>query len=133
RQRLPRKPSCPPICMLRWQPTRYLLPHSLPVVFPGIRHRHRVQRRKHRLDPLHLTPAFPAFLQVHRDFLAILLLAISISNQFFFCPVSHDSVPIARAVRCSANGSNARRSFPTARNTVFFVAFAFDFSTSAIS
>src|SRR5690242_10702921 len=109
------------------------LPHPLPIVFSGVRNRHCIQRTEHGFNARQLLAAFGAFLQVRRDSLALVCLSVAVRDQFFFRPVFHPSVPIARASFPSRTGFKARLSFCTARKTVFFVAFELDFSTAAIS
>src|SRR6266478_10234872 len=133
-----RKPCFPPTCPLVrktfWKPVRDLPPNFRPVFFAWIGHRHRVQRVKHRFNAIQFHAALAAFLQMRRNRVARLHFAFSVSKQFFFRYVFHDSVPTALAVpRHSANGFRACRNFCTARNTVFFAALVFDFSTAAIS
>src|SRR5207245_6685138 len=133
-----RKPCFPPTCpflvkTLR-KPLRDLPPHFRPVLFAWIGHWHRVQGLKHRFNAIQFHAAFAAFLQVRRNRVACFHFAFSVCKQFFFRYVLHDSVPTALAVpRPCANGFSACRNFCTARNTVFFVALVFDFSTAAIS
>src|SRR6266513_1793746 len=94
----------------------------------------RVQCRQHGFDSFQLRAAFFTGRQMLRNQRSLLGHSLAIRNQLFFRHVFHDSVPIARACALvSTKGCKARRSFCTARKTVFFVAFELDFRTSAIS
>src|SRR5215472_141016 len=123
----------PPRALFR-QPRRNLPPHASTVVLARLGHGYRVQRAEHLFQLRQLRAAFPALLQMSGRRFAAFRIALPVSKQLFFRCVFHDSVPTARAApRGSTKGFSADRNFCTARNTVFFAALVFDFSTAAIS
>src|SRR5882762_7812289 len=124
----------PPMRALFRQARRNLLPHSLSVIFSGLRDRNGVDCGEQRIDAREFRLAFRAIGQMRGDHRSVFELAVLIRDQFFLFRMLHSSVPMAFACpRRSTNGSSALRSFWTERNTVFFAALALEFSALAIS
>jgi len=72
--------SLPPARAFFREPRRQLLPNASLEVVARIRHGHGVQRGVHRLDLLKLVAAFGTFMQMGGDSVALLGIAIPISN-----------------------------------------------------
>src|SRR5215472_2699941 len=128
------QPNLPPPSALLGQLWRELLPDTEFVVFARVRHREIAKGTQHGFDALQFCATGTAVLEMRGDFAAAFWVAVVIRNQLLFRWMTHPSVPIALAcARPSRKGSSACRNFCTARNTVFFAAPEFDFSTPAIS
>src|SRR5258708_38014824 len=73
----------PPMRVALRQARRNLLPYSLAVVFPGLRHGDSVDGGEQRIDAREFRLAFRGIAQLRRSPLATSSLAIVIRNQFF--------------------------------------------------